>query len=119
MDADPPTLDDIVAGLARAVRIASEQLPELVTYIGPALEMLTQIQLTIADLSSGKQRTLEQMAVWEMELATLPEPKPISDYKRDPILQLACAGDYTAERIAKLSGIATDKVLEILQGAAA
>jgi hypothetical protein len=63
------TLDDVIAGLARAVRVASEQLPELVGCIAPALEMLTQTQLGIAALSSNKQRTLEQMAVWEIKLA--------------------------------------------------
>ena len=41
MSADTHSLEDVIAGLARAVRIASEILPELVGYIAPALDMLT------------------------------------------------------------------------------
>lgn len=62
------SLETVIAGLARAVRIASEELPELVEYIAPALELLSQEQVAISALSPSKHRALQRMALLEKKL---------------------------------------------------
>lgn len=51
--------------------------------------------------------------------ATPQGPLPISDYKRSNILEMARMGNYSTETIAKLSGLAPEKVREIIAEAAA
>jgi hypothetical protein len=63
------SIDDVIAGLATAIRVASQEKPELVGLIAPALEMLSQTQVGLSALSSRKQRTLEEMALLEAQLA--------------------------------------------------
>jgi hypothetical protein len=103
----PDSLDDVIAGLSRAIRLASEELPELVGYIAPALDMLTQTQLAISALGSRKQQLLQQMAVLELQLAGC-DPGERAAYVMDR-LDLPKSTYYEYRKLLEQEGVIPDE----------